>query len=122
MPFPVREIELIAQNIPIDIVYEDDELIIVNKSVNMVVHPGYGNYSGTLLNALIYHFSDSILNYNIEIEKSIKSHCNSIISIISTLSISDKEETINIINLFHSYNALFNKWKLYGNFRCCFKF
>jgi hypothetical protein len=62
---------------------------------------------------LIYHFSDSILNYNIEIEKSIKSHCNSIISIISTLSISDKEETINIINLFHSYNALFNKWKLY---------
>jgi 23S rRNA pseudouridine1911/1915/1917 synthase len=58
MPFPVREIELIAQNIPIDIVYEDDELIIVNKSVNMVVHPGYGNYSGTLLNALIYHFSE----------------------------------------------------------------
>ena len=58
MPFPVREIELIAQNIPIDIVYEDDELIIVNKSVNMVVHPGYGNYSGTLLNALIYHFNN----------------------------------------------------------------
>lgn len=57
MPYPVREIELIAQNIPIQIVYEDDALVLVNKSVDMVVHPGYGNYSGTLLNALIYHFS-----------------------------------------------------------------
>ena len=62
---------------------------------------------------LIYHFSNSILNYNIEIEKTIKSHCNSIISIISTISINDKEETINIIKLLHSYDALFNKWKFY---------
>ena len=62
---------------------------------------------------LIYHFSNSILNYNIEIEKTIKSHCNSIISIISTISINDKEETINIIKLLHSYDALFNKWRFY---------
>ena len=53
---PPREIELIPQNIPIDIVYEDDDIIIVNKQSGMVVHPGYGNYKGTLVNALVYHF------------------------------------------------------------------
>ncbi len=53
---PPREIELIPQNIPIDIVYEDDDLIIVNKQPGIVVHPGYGNYKGTLVNALVYHF------------------------------------------------------------------
>lgn len=56
MPYPVREIELIPEDIPLDIHYEDDTVIVVNKPANMVVHPGYGNYSGTLVNALIYHF------------------------------------------------------------------
>jgi 23S rRNA pseudouridine1911/1915/1917 synthase len=56
MPYPVRELELIPENIPIEILYEDEELIILNKPSNMVVHPGHGNYSGTLVNALIYHF------------------------------------------------------------------
>jgi len=56
MPYPVREIELIPQNIPLDIHYEDDTVVVVNKPPNMVVHPGYGNYSGTLVNALVYHF------------------------------------------------------------------
>lgn len=55
---PPREIELIPQNIPINIVYEDDDLILVNKDAGMVVHPGYGNYTGTLVNALVYHFSN----------------------------------------------------------------
>src|SRR4051812_42423616 len=55
---PPREIELIPQNIPIDIVYEDDSLIIINKQPGMVVHPGYGNYKGTLVNALVYHFQN----------------------------------------------------------------
>jgi 23S rRNA pseudouridine1911/1915/1917 synthase len=56
LPYPVREIELIPQDIPLDILYEDDEVILVNKPSDMVVHPGYGNYSGTLVNALVYHF------------------------------------------------------------------
>ena len=56
LPYPVRQLELIPQNIPIDIIYEDDQLCLVNKSANMVVHPGYGNYDGTLVNALLYHF------------------------------------------------------------------
>lgn len=58
MPYPVREIELIAQDIPLEIPFEDDTLLIVNKPSNMVVHPGYGNYSGTLVNALIFHFEN----------------------------------------------------------------
>lgn len=56
MPYPVREIELIPQDIPIDIVYEDEDLVVVSKPSNMVVHPGYGNYTGTLVNALVFHF------------------------------------------------------------------
>jgi 23S rRNA pseudouridine1911/1915/1917 synthase len=56
MPYPVREIELIPENIPLDIHYEDDQLIVINKPSNIVVHPGYGNYKGTLVNALVYHF------------------------------------------------------------------
>lgn len=58
LPFPVREFKLIPENIPLDIVYEDDDVVIVNKPSNMVVHPGYGNYTGTLLNGLVYHFEN----------------------------------------------------------------
>ena len=55
---PPREIELIPQDIPIEILYEDNDLILVNKPAGLVVHPGYGNYSGTLVNALVYHFEN----------------------------------------------------------------
>ncbi|NNE55533.1 MAG: RluA family pseudouridine synthase [Flavobacteriales bacterium] len=56
LPYPVREIELIPEDIPLHILYEDDQIIVVNKQANMVVHPGYGNYTGTLVNGLIHHF------------------------------------------------------------------
>ncbi|MDD4820332.1 MAG: RluA family pseudouridine synthase [Flavobacteriales bacterium] len=56
LPTPVREGLIIPQDIPLDIVYEDADLIVVNKPAGMVVHPGHGNYSGTLVNALAYHF------------------------------------------------------------------
>lgn len=58
LPNPPREIELIPQDIPINIVYEDDDVIVVNKKAGMVVHPAYGNYTGTLINALMFHFKD----------------------------------------------------------------
>lgn len=58
LPYPVREIELIPEDIPIEVIYEDEHLIVVNKPSNMVVHPGYGNYRGTLVNALVYHFNN----------------------------------------------------------------
>jgi 23S rRNA pseudouridine1911/1915/1917 synthase len=58
LPTPPREIELIPQDIPLNIVYEDDDVLVVNKEPGMVVHPAYGNYSGTLVNALMWHFKD----------------------------------------------------------------
>lgn len=53
---PPRDREIKPENIPLNIVYEDDDLVIVNKPPGLVVHPGYGNYSGTLVNGLMYHF------------------------------------------------------------------
>ena len=58
LPNPPREIELIPQDIPINIVYEDEDVLVVNKKPGMVVHPAYGNYTGTLVNALMWHFRD----------------------------------------------------------------
>ncbi len=53
---PPREIELKPEPIPLEVVFEDDTVIVINKQAGLVVHPGYGNYSGTLVNALMYHF------------------------------------------------------------------
>ena len=58
MPYPKREIEIIPENIPLEIPYEDDDLLLVNKPAGMVVHPGHGNYSATLVNALTYHLQN----------------------------------------------------------------
>ncbi|MCE4565594.1 RluA family pseudouridine synthase [Maribellus sp. CM-23] len=58
MDYPRRELKIIAEDIPLDIVYEDDQLIVLNKPAGLVVHPGHGNYSGTLVNALAYYFKD----------------------------------------------------------------
>ncbi|MBO3117721.1 RluA family pseudouridine synthase [Winogradskyella sp. DF17] len=55
---PNYEQLLVAEDIPIDIIYEDEDVLVVNKPAGMVVHPGHGNYSGTLINALIYHFEN----------------------------------------------------------------
>lgn len=56
MDRPRYEFEVVAQDIPIDVVYEDNAVLVVNKPAGMVVHPGHGNYSGTLVNALAWHF------------------------------------------------------------------
>jgi len=55
---PPHEFLLVPEDIPIDVVYEDDVLMVVNKPSGMVVHPGHGNYSGTLINALLHHVKD----------------------------------------------------------------
>lgn len=55
---PPFENLLVGEDIPLDIVYEDDDLLVVNKPAGIVVHPGHGNYSGTLINALIFHFEN----------------------------------------------------------------
>ena len=58
LPNPPANTEIVAENIPLNIIYEDDSLLIVNKPTNMVVHPGYNNTTGTLVNALAWHFQD----------------------------------------------------------------
>jgi 23S rRNA pseudouridine1911/1915/1917 synthase len=62
--YPPYEHLLVGEDIPIDVVYEDDDVLVVNKPAGMVVHPGHGNYSGTLINALIYHFDNLPKNSN----------------------------------------------------------
>ena len=59
MPYRRRGLEIIPQQIPLDIVYEDDDVLVINKSAGMVVHPGHGHYEGTLVNALSYHLGIS---------------------------------------------------------------
>lgn len=59
-----QPLEAEAENIPLDIVYEDDDLLVVNKAKGMVVHPAAGNYNGTLVNALLYHCKDSLSGIN----------------------------------------------------------
>ncbi len=61
---PPYEFLLTPEDIPLDIVYEDDTLLVVNKPAGMVVHPGHGNYSGTLINALAHHIDHLPLNSN----------------------------------------------------------
>lgn len=64
MDRPRYECEIIAEDIPLNIVYEDDDLLVVDKPAGLVVHPGHGNYHGTLVNALAWHFKDNP-NYDV---------------------------------------------------------
>ena len=66
-----EEISVSPENIPLDVVYEDDDLIVVNKPKGMVVHPAPGNYSGTLVNALLFHCKGSLSGINGEIRPGI---------------------------------------------------
>ena len=63
IPAP-KLLEIVPQNIPIDIVYEDDDILIVNKPQNMVVHPAPGNYDNTLVNAILYHCKENLSSIN----------------------------------------------------------
>lgn len=56
LPEPKMEHDLLPENIPLEVAYEDDDLVVINKPPGLVVHPGVGNYTGTLVNGLIYHF------------------------------------------------------------------
>ncbi len=71
MPYRRRGVEIFSENIPLNIMYEDESLIVIDKPAGLVVHPGHGNYSGTLLNGLKYHLrdfaeSDGILVHRID--------------------------------------------------------
>lgn len=70
LPEP-KPMEVLPEHIPLDVVYEDDDLLVVNKPKGMVVHPAAGNYTGTLVNALLYHCGDSLSGINGEIRPGI---------------------------------------------------
>jgi 23S rRNA pseudouridine1911/1915/1917 synthase len=56
LPYPQRELELLPENIPLTVLYEDEHILVIDKQAGLVVHPGHGNWSGTLVNALLHHF------------------------------------------------------------------
>jgi 23S rRNA pseudouridine1911/1915/1917 synthase len=58
LPHPPRVYELKGEDIPLEVIFEDEHIVLINKPPNMVVHPGFGNYSGTLVNALMFHFDN----------------------------------------------------------------
>lgn len=60
MPNPPREVEILPEELPLDIVYEDNDVLVLNKTAGMVVHPAFGNYTGTLVNALYFHFQNQL--------------------------------------------------------------
>lgn len=66
-----KEVDIVAEDIPIEILYEDEDLIIVNKTQDMVVHPAPGNYTGTLVNALLYHCKEGLSGINGEVRPGI---------------------------------------------------
>ena len=68
---PAQEVEILPENIPLDILYEDSDLLIVNKPKGMVVHPAPGHASGTLVNAVMYHCRDSLSGINGELRPGI---------------------------------------------------
>jgi 23S rRNA pseudouridine1911/1915/1917 synthase len=70
LAFPPRDTEIYPEEIPINIVYEDDDLLVVNKEAGMVVHPGHGNFTGTLLHALLWHFQQEGGKGSQEVRKS----------------------------------------------------
>lgn len=56
LPYPQRETELLPEDIPLDVLFEDEHVLVINKPAGLVVHPGHGNWTGTLVNALLFHF------------------------------------------------------------------
>jgi 23S rRNA pseudouridine1911/1915/1917 synthase len=68
MTHPPREVEIIPEDIPVNIIYEDDDIIVINKAAGMVVHPGFNNYTGTLLNAMAFHIDKKYPGHGEEIQ------------------------------------------------------
>ena len=74
LAYPPRDIEVVPEDIPINIIYEDDDLMVINKEAGMVVHPAYGNYTGTLVNALTYHLRDSLVKDGVVVQNPMLVH------------------------------------------------
>lgn len=116
IPAPV-EVDIVAEDIPIDIVYEDEDVIIVNKPQDMVVHPAPGNYTGTLVNALLYHCKDQLSGINGEIRPGIVHRIDKDTSGLLMIAKNDKahlalSELLKDHHITRKYHAI-----VYGNFK-----
>ena len=74
LTYPPRDIEVIPEDIPINSIYEDNDLIVINKEAGMVVHPAYGNYTGTLVNALAYYWKDKLVKDGVVVQNPMLVH------------------------------------------------
>ena len=114
---PVKEIDILPEDIPIDILYEDNDVIVVNKPKGMVVHPAPGHYSGTLVNALMFHCKDSLSGINGEIRPGIVHRID--MNITGSLLVCKNDKAHNDIAAqikVHSVNRIY-KGIVIGNFK-----
>ena len=116
IPDPV-DVDILPEDIPIEIVYEDNDLMIVNKPQNMVVHPAPGNYTGTLVNALLYHCKDQLSGINGEIRPGIVHRIDKDTSGLLMIAKNDKahlglSELLKTHDITRKYHAI-----VYGRFK-----
>ncbi|MBR2634014.1 MAG: RluA family pseudouridine synthase [Clostridia bacterium] len=100
---PDEEIDAVPECIPLDVFYEDDHLIVVNKPQGMVVHPAPGNYSGTLVNALLYHCKDSLSGINGRLRPGIVHRIDKDTSGLVVVA-KDDETHIGLTEMFKTHN------------------
>ena len=107
----IKEIEILPENIPLDILYEDDDVIIINKKKGMVVHPGNGNYTGTIVNSLMYTHKDRLSHINGVIRPGIVHRIDKDTSGIIVVAKNDKahkilSESFKVHNITRKYIAI----------------
>ena len=116
IPEPI-EVDIIPEDIPVEIVYEDEDLMVINKPQDMVVHPAPGNYTGTLVNALLYHCKDKLSGINGEIRPGIVHRIDKDTSGLLMIAKNDKahlglSEMLKTHDITRKYHAI-----VYGNFK-----
>ena len=116
IPDPV-DVDIVAEDIPIDIVYEDNDVMVINKPQNMVVHPAPGNYTGTLVNALLFHCKDKLSGINGEIRPGIVHRIDKDTSGLLMIAKNDKahlglSEMLKTHDITRKYHAI-----VHGNFK-----
>ncbi|MBE6023656.1 MAG: RluA family pseudouridine synthase [Cellulosilyticum sp.] len=116
IPDPV-EVDILAEDIPIDIVYEDEDVMVLNKPQDMVVHPAPGNYTGTLVNALLFHCKDKLSGINGEIRPGIVHRIDKDTSGLLMIAKNDKahlglSEMLKTHDITRKYHAI-----VHGNFK-----
>ena len=116
IPDPV-EVDIVPEDIPIEIVYEDNDLMVINKPQDMVVHPAPGNYTGTLVNGLLYHCKDQLSGINGEIRPGIVHRIDKDTSGLLMIAKNDKahlglSEMLKTHDIIRKYHAI-----VYGSFK-----